>query len=115
MSADLTHATNLAHELYDELVKQNLWDGLQVFCQFSKADDIQTLKAKIRDLEKIIRSLNIFSVQHYQAIKRFEKLDSIHRCQCSDCSLQREKFNKMIALIEKHEKGNADHEASNNY
>jgi hypothetical protein len=103
MSADVTRIAELTDELYKELVKQNHWDNLRTVGHFSKASTVDALEEKEKEYNRVriaFRDLNYF---YYQAVKRFQKLDTIHQCQCDGCSKQRDKFNNLLKSKEEHD------------
>jgi hypothetical protein len=96
----LGRAADLADELYNELVVNGLWEGLKTINRFAKAQDVVTLEEEVFELKGKIAVLSNLKNRYDWIIRKFEKLDNVHKCLCEDCTKHRAKYQETIQWLE---------------
>jgi hypothetical protein len=93
-------AADLADELYNELVNQRLWNGIKTINKFAKAEDAQALEEKVYKLEQALVAYEGVREERDTAFRRYEKLNAVHNCMCSECVRQRGKLEAFRSHVE---------------
>lgn len=96
---DLRRINELTDELEKELKLQGMWDGFKTINSFARADYVKGLEDKLNTLNRYQEIVNKLTVERHMIIKRMNKLDDVHKCQCTECNRQRSKIQIVLDIV----------------
>jgi hypothetical protein len=96
----LSRAADLADELYNELVANDLWEGMKTVNKIAKAHDVLNLEEEVFELKGKIAVLSDLKNKYDWIIRKLEKLDNVHKCTCEACVKYRTKYQETIQWLE---------------